>query len=482
MNRKTLNARLMLGEGQSMEFKTSCRADTVGRQVCAFLNSGGGYIVCGVSDAGEVIGLNENFNVILLEQKLSQGISPKALVSVELQKIEDKDVLVVEVPAGKDYPYAFENDIFIRERDQTVKADIETIRDMVMRRQVEPERWERRFSSVDQAELDMDEIRSIAQAVRKTSRVQSSGEVDSLMILENLALSKYGRITNGGDVLFGKNPALRLPQTRVRAACFTLDKGDDTYRDMKSFEGPLIPVLEQVFSFVMQNTPTRSCFSKDKLERLDESLYPREAVREGLVNAFAHRDYADFSGGIAVHVYPQRLEIWNSGSFPEGVTPSKLAAGHISVLRNPDIAHVLYLRGMMEKLGRGSMMIQKSCADRGLPKPEWRSEAGHGVTLTFFSGEVAGEVTEEVTGEVTEEVTGEVIRVLQAVNGEMKRVEIQQVLGLRHEEHFRKNYLLPALNAGCIEMTIPEKPKSSLQKYRLTQEGRNVLKSSGAVK
>lgn len=476
MNRKTLTSLLMLGEGQSMEFKTACRPDTVGRQVCAFLNSGGGYIVCGVSDTGEVLGLNKNFNLIHLERKLSQGISPKALVSVELQKIEDKEVLVVEIPAGKDYPYAFENDIFIREGDQTVKADVETVRDMVMRRQVEPERWERRFSSVGQTELDMDEIHSIVKAVDKTSRVQPGEEADPLMILENLALAKYGRITNGGDVLFGKNPALRYPQIRVRAVHFTLDKGDDTYRDIKSFEGPLVPVLEQVFAFVMQNTPIRSRFSKGKLERLDESLYPSEAVREGLVNAFAHRDYAHFSGGIAVHLYPQRLEIWNSGSFPEGVTPSKLATGHISVLRNPDIAHVLYLRGMMEKLGRGSVMIQKSCAERGLPKPEWRSEAGHGVTLIFFTGEV----TEEVTGEVAEEVTGEVLRILQAMKGEMKRTEIQQALGLKHEEHFRKAYLLPALDAGFIEMTIPEKPKSSLQKYRLTPTGRNILKSGDA--
>jgi ATP-dependent DNA helicase RecG len=479
MNRKTLSELLMLGEGQSMEFKTACRPDIVGRQACAFLNSGGGYIVCGVSDTGEIVGLSESFDAAHLEQELNQGISPKALISVELQKIEDKEVLVIEVPTGKDYPYAFQNDIFIRKGEQTVKADVETIRDMVMRRQVEPERWERRFSSADQADLDMDEIHAITQAVDKTFRVQSSNKADPLMILENLALSKYGRVTNGGDVLFGKNPALRHPQVRVRAVRFTSDKADDTYRDMKSFEGPLMPVLEQVFSFVLRNTPTKSRFSEDKLKRQDESLYPREAVREGLVNAFAHRDYAEFSGGIAVHVYPKRLEIWNSGSFPEGVTPSKLAAGHISVLRNPDIAHVLYLRGMMEKLGRGSMMIQKSCAERGLPTPEWRSETGHGVTLTFFAGEVTGEVTEEVAGEVTEEVAKEVIRVLQVMEGAMKRVEIQQALGLRHEEHFRKTYLLPALEVGCIEMTIPEKPKSSLQRYRLTQKGRNVLAASG---
>lgn len=59
------------------------------------------------------------------------------------------------------------------------------------------------------------------------------------------------------------------------------------------------------------------------------------------MNAFAHRDYADYKGGIAVHIYPRRLEIWNSGSLPAGVTLEKLARGHISVLRNPDIAHVL---------------------------------------------------------------------------------------------------------------------------------------------
>jgi ATP-dependent DNA helicase RecG len=92
---------------------------------------------------------------------------------------------------------------------------------------------------------------------------------------------------------------------------------------------------------IIRNTPTNSTFSKNGLRRQDEFLYPPEAIREGLVNAFAHRDYTDSSGGIAVHIYPKRLEIWNSGSLPEGITPARLINGHLSVLRNPDIAHVL---------------------------------------------------------------------------------------------------------------------------------------------
>jgi len=64
------------------------------------------------------------------------------------------------------------------------------------------------------------------------------------------------------------------------------------------------------------------------------------------------------------------------------------------------------------------------------------------------------------------------------INGEMKRSEIQKVLSLKHEEHFRKAYLIPALNAELIEMTIPNKPQSSRQRYRLTAKGRAVIQQN----
>ena len=72
--------------------------------------------------------------------------------------------------------------------------------------------------------------------------------------------------------------------------------------------------------------------------------------------------------------------------------------------------------------------------------------------------------------QVTGEVTGEV-RLLAVISGEMNRRQIQEALGLKHEDHFRKTYLLPALQAGLIEMTIPDKPRSSKQRYRLTTAG-----------
>jgi ATP-dependent DNA helicase RecG len=84
--------------------------------------------------------------------------------------------------------------------------------------------------------------------------------------------------------------------------------------------------------------------------------------------------------------------------------------------------------------------------------------------------QVAGEVTREVTGEVT----GEVRKLLAVCSGAMSRAQLQKKLDLKAEENFRALYLTPALETGLIEMTIPDKPRSSKQKYRLTEKGRTL--------
>jgi Fic family protein len=84
------------------------------------------------------------------------------------------------------------------------------------------------------------------------------------------------------------------------------------------------------------------------------------------------------------------------------------------------------------------------------------------------------------TPEVAQEVTPEV-RLLSVLAGEMTRQQLKKALGLKDDEHFRKAYLLPALEVGLIEMTIPDKPRSSKQKYRLTEKGRQVVARPGTA-
>ncbi len=92
---------------------------------------------------------------------------------------------------------------------------------------------------------------------------------------------------------------------------------------------------------------------------------------------------------------------------------------------------------------------------------------------------VASEVAGQVAGQVTGQVPVEVMKLLETVVGEMTRTQIQALLKLRGRANFEDRYLKPALGLGLVELTIPDKPKSSKQRYRLSEAGKRVL---GGVK
>ena len=93
--------------------------------------------------------------------------------------------------------------------------------------------------------------------------------------------------------------------------------------------------------------------------------------------------------------------------------------------------------------------------------------------------EVAAD-TVEVADQVTDQVTPEVARLLvAAAQGVLARSALQGLLGLKHTPHFRQAYLLPAMAAGLLEMTVPDQPNSRLQRYRLTDQGRRWLRARG---
>ena len=154
---------------------------------------------------------------------------------------------------------------------------------------------------------------------------------------------------------------------------------------------------------------------------------------------------------------------------------------------------LLHRIGFIEKAGTGIRRIRDEASEMRCPEPEF--EANSFTTVTFWPNpevraegsewlpggvapEVTPEITPEVTGEVAEQVAGEEIRLLRAMSGEITRQRIQEALGLKYEDHFRHAYLLPALRAGLIEMTIPDKPRSSKQRYRLTPAGSEYLKQT----
>ena len=286
-----------------------------------------------------------------------------------------------------------------------------------------------------------------------------------------------GLPTNAAVLLFGRQPQRFLITSEVKCAHF---HGVEVAKPIPSYQvykGTVFDLVDQAVDFVLSKinlwVGTRQAGSQVPVEY----EIPREVVTEAIVNAVAHRDYTS-NGSVQVMLFADRLEIWNPGALPPSLTLETLRQPHGSMPANPLLAEPMYLTRYIERMGTGIRDMIQKCREAGLPEPEFAVSDGFTVRIRRKAGEATGEATGEVTGEATGEVTGEVIRLLHVLIGEMKRAELQESLQLRHEDYFREAYLVPALKTGLIEMTIPDKPRSGNQKYRITPKGRQVLAQS----
>jgi ATP-dependent DNA helicase RecG len=128
--------------------------------------------------------------------------------------------------------------------------------------------------------------------------------------------------------------------------------------------------------FLLEHVPVAGRIVPERMERIDQPLYPPLAVREALANAICHRDYAIGGGSIGIGLYDDRLEVTSSGTLHFGLTPAALFEPHESLPWNPLIASVFHRRGMIETWGRGTLKMAELAEVAGLPQPEIEEIAG----------------------------------------------------------------------------------------------------------
>lgn len=375
------------GESASIAFAPDGgRFDEIASTVCGLLNTRGGVVFVGVAPNRMILGVGEDPDEArrTLESALQDRITPKALFTVSIDAVDGASILSIEVPEGRDVPYVVEGRVFVRRGRRTELVRPDELRNMVHARSVEADRWERRPSlSLEFSDLDEDQIRTTVSEASERGQFDFIDR-DPRAALQALNLSRSAGFTNACDVLFGRKPAARHPQCRVRFIQFESDKTGSAYLDDQWFDGPLMVVYERLIEKLAAHARIQAYFAPGEHMRQDRFNYAIEALREGLVNALAHRDYAGFSGGLSVSVFPNRIEIWNSGRLPREIKVPDLKRPHPSIPTNPDIAHVLYLRRLMERVGRGTQKIIAACDELGARPPKWVSEAS-GVTLTIYA-------------------------------------------------------------------------------------------------
>lgn len=386
MNLVELNQLVAQGESAHLEFKRSTGQLAAGvKTVCGMLNGTGGFILFGVSDRGDVVGQDVVAHTIEGITQELRRIEPPAFPDIETVPLENsRSVIVLRVPRGGSGPYTYDGRPYVRQGPTTSVMPRERYEQLLLERMHATRRWENQPAqgfTID--DLDHQEvIRTIEEAIRR-QRLGDPATRDIEELLLGLGLIYEGQILNAAVVLFGKSDQLlpNYPQCLLRMARFRgADKTE--FADNRQEMGNAFRLLLQAQSFLLDHLPIAGRVLPGIFERVDEPLYPPEALREALANALCHRDYSVPGGAVSVGIYDDRLEITSTGRLPFDMTPDDLRRPHTSRPWNPLIAQTFYRRGIIESWGRGTLRMAELTERAGLVPPEFEAE-GNDVVVRF---------------------------------------------------------------------------------------------------
>lgn len=223
--------------------------------------------------------------------------------------------------------------------------------------------------------LDSQSIRDTFQNLNKTVTAK---KLESL----GLVVSHMDRLypSNGGIILFGLNREIAFPDAIIRCARFIGLSKSHTFDHATIKSYPTI-ALEEAIHFVEKNTFKGAIIGRTR--RIDVPQYPVVAVREAIINAIVHADYAIKGSSIMIAIFDDRIEITNPGGLRMGMTLEDALSGS-SKVRNRVIARIFNELGFIEQWGSGLRKIIESCEQRGLEKPLFEDRIDE-FKVTLFS-------------------------------------------------------------------------------------------------
>jgi len=468
MKQSDLEILIREGEGSMLEYKESL-SSSFSRDLVAFANSSGGKILLGVRDNGTVIGVRDSNKLRAQIQDLARNCDPPVNVLVETVG----KVMVITVRESDHKPVQCREGFFWRQGAVTQKLSRDEIRDFF--RSEGAIRFDMALCPKFRYPEDFD--REKFDAWIRQSRITPRRRIDDILVNIEVAERVRGRLIfrNAGVLFFAKNISHFFPQAYV--TCL-LAKGIDKINilDRKDFAGGLVTDIEESLRFIERNT--RTGYRIEKLRREDVPEYPMRALREAITNAIMHRDYFEAGANVFVEIYEDRIEISNPGGLPKGLSREEL--GTRSVRRNPLIADLLHRIALIEKAGTGIRRMIEEARKHKCPEPEFKVNGFF--TATFWPNiEIAHKITQEVTPQVSGQVGTKLalsqhqVEILQNCLQEKLLLDIMSKVGRKDRTKFRTKFIKPLLESGLLEMTIPEKPQSSKQRYRTTDLGRKVM-------
>lgn len=351
----------MFKESIHLELKKEYVKDIL-KTVIAFANTSGGKIYIGIDDDGKVLGVQKlDTDILKLSNSIRDSIKPDITLfaSILVEKIDGKDVIVVDVQKGASSPYyltdkgILPSGVYVRQGASSVPATDATILKMI--RDTDGDNFE--------------ELRSLNQNLDfvflKKEFEDANIKLEHSQMRTFNIIDEDGLYTNLGLLL-----SEQCPHT-IKAAVFE-GSTKEIFKDRFEFSGSLLKQMKDVYSFLNRYNRTNSEITG--LKRTDTREYPEIALREALLNSIVHKEYS-YSSSTLISVFDDKIEIVTIGGLTKGLNEDDIMLG-VSILRNRNLANIFYRLKLIEAYGTGIPKIIESYNEYNVkPKIEISSNA-----------------------------------------------------------------------------------------------------------
>ena len=313
------------------------------KEVVAFANTCDGTIYIGINDRGEIVGVENSDDVMeRAGASIRNSIKPdiSMYVTLNLRKIENKNVIIIKVQRGASRPYYIAekglkpSGVYIRQGTSSVPASEDYIRQMIK-------------------ETDGDSF----EKLRSLNQDLTFNYADMIFEKADINFSDIQKKTLGiiGEDNLYTNLGLLLSDQCLHTLKIAVFEGKEKsiFKDRKEFKGSLIKQVAEGFEYIELLNKTKATF--EGLIRKDERDYPVEAIREALLNAVVHREYS-FGASTLINIYEDRMEFVSLGGIVSGLSLEAIMLG-VSQSRNEKLANVFYRLHLIEAYGTGIQKI-----------------------------------------------------------------------------------------------------------------------------
>ena len=446
-----------MAETNRIEYKRELNSELdIEKEVVAFLNyKEGGFIYIGIDKDGSVVGVNDVDDCMLrLKDRIKHNISPSAmgLFDIVEEKKDGHSIVKITVASGIEKPYfktkfgMTSKGAFIRigtSAEPMPQEQIDRLFAMRTRNSIGKIVSNRQDLSFEQLRIYYDERgKRLNDNFKRTLELFT--EDDKLNYVAYLLADENGNL-------------IKVAKYSSLDRCDLIENNEYGYCSLIKATKSVLSKLDIENKVSARITP---------MEREETPLWNKVALREAVINAIVHNDYS-FEVPPKFEIFPDRLEITSAGRLPESLTKEEFFSG-ISIPRNKELMRIYRDVELVESLGSGIPRILKAYGE------DCFTFTDNFIRIILpINSSVAtiGHASNHASNRASNHASEQIKKLVLALEGEMGRMTLQDILSIKNRDYFRTEYLNSAINYGYIELTIPDKQNSKNQKYRLTAKG-----------